>query len=221
LWHALDLPIGYASPMLVSMEGEQQVVICGRPYIYGLRLSDGAERWQYLWHIIDNERPITQPIAAGTNRFLVSAAYLTGCALFEVNRKGDGFESHELWRNRNLKSKFATGVQWEGFIYGLDEDILVCIDAGSGERKWKDGRYGYGQVLMASGHLIILCANGDLALVRATPDRWDERARFPALHGKTWNYPAIGGGRLLIRNGAEMACYEISPEQSHAAARVQ
>ncbi len=211
IWNSLDITIGYATPTLVTVGGERQVLVCGRPYIFGLRLEDGAERWRYLWHIIDNERPITQPIVLGSDRFLVSAAYMTGCAVFEVNRTNDNFEAHELWRNRNLKTKFASAVLWQGYVYGLDEDILVCLDARTGERKWKDGRYGYGQILLASGHLIIQCANGDLALVKASPECWTEMARFPALRGKTWNYPAIGGGKLLVRNGAEMACFEISP----------
>jgi outer membrane protein assembly factor BamB len=94
-------------------------------------------------------------------------------------------------------------------VYGLDEDILVCLDSATGERKWKDGRYGYGQLLLASDHLVILCGNGDLALVKATPESHQELARFSAIHGKTWNHPAIGGGRLLVRNGAEMACFAI------------
>ncbi len=211
IWSALNLPMGYASPILLTLDGEQQVVVCGRPNIYGLRLSDGAERWHYLWHILNNERPITQPIVLNTNRLMLSAAYMTGCAAFEIERTTNGFETRELWRNRNLKTKFASAVVWQGFVYGLDEDILVCIDAQTGERKWKDGRYGYGQLLLASGHLIVLCANGDLALVKPTPERWLELARFPALNGKSWNAPAIGGGLLMIRNGAEMACYEISP----------
>jgi outer membrane protein assembly factor BamB len=136
---------------------------------------------------------------------------MTGSAAFEVDRVNDAFEAKELWKNKNLKAKFASAVFYQGYIYGLDEDILVCLDAKTGERKWKDGRYGYGQILLADGHLIVLCANGDLALVKATPDQWTELARFPALKGKTWNAPAIADGRLLIRNGAEMACYQISP----------
>jgi outer membrane protein assembly factor BamB len=210
VWSALDLPMGYASPILVTLGGERQVIVCGRPYAIGLRLEDGAERWRFLWHIINNERPITQPMELGNNRFMLTAAYLTGCAAFEVNRNGDNYQTRELWRNHSLKAKFASAVLWQGFIYGLDEDILVCLDAQTGERKWKDGRYGYGQILLASGHLIIQCANGDLALVQATPERWVEKARIPALNGKTWNVPAIAGGRLLVRNGAEMACFDIS-----------
>lgn len=215
LWGALNVPMGYATPVLMAPDGEQQLVVCTRPDIIGLRLEDGAERWHYPWHITANERPITEPLVLGTNRLMVSAAYMTGAAEFEIDRTKDGFEARELWRNKNLKSKFASSVVWQGYIYGLDEDILVCLDARTGERKWKDGRYGYGQLLMAGGYLVVVCANGDLALVKADPERWIELARFPALRGKTWNYPAISGGRLLLRNGAEMACYEIAAVEKH------
>ena len=218
LWHALDLPMGYATPMVVALGGERQVIVCGRLWVIGLRLDDGVERWRYPWHINNNERPITQPLLLGTNSMLVTAAYMTGCAAFEVDRTNDTFEARELWKNKNLKSKFASAVLWQGYVYGLDEDILVCVDAQTGERKWKDGRYGYGQLLLASGHLILQCANGELALIKATPESLTELARFPALHGKSWNAPAIGGGRILLRNGAEMACYEISPPEKVAPA---
>lgn len=211
LWSALDMPMGYATPMLVTLGGERQVIVCGRPDIVGLRLDDGAERWRVNWAIVNHERPITQPLMLGTNRLMLTAAYMTGSGTYEINRTGDKFDTRELWRNKSLQAKFASAVLYQGFIYGLNEDILVCVDAETGERKWKDGRYGYGQLLLASGHLIVLCADGNLALVKATPDQLSELAKFPALHGKSWNAPAIGDGYLLLRNGAEMACYEISP----------
>lgn len=216
LWHALDLPMGYATPMLETIGGERQVIVCGRPDVIGLRLDDGAERWRIHWPIINHERPITQPLMLNTNSLMLSAAYMTGSGAYEIDRSGDAYETHELWRTKSLKAKFASAVFWQGYIYGLDEDILACVDAQTGERKWKDGRYGYGQLLLASGHLIVLCANGDLALVKATPEKLTEIARFPALHGKSWNAPAIGDGRILLRNGAEMACYEIAPPSTPA-----
>jgi outer membrane protein assembly factor BamB len=220
LWQAADSQMGYASPILMTLGGEQQVVVCGRPYTYGLRVEDGAERWKFLWHIIDNERPITQPAVLGTNRLFLSAAYLTGCAAFEIDRTNDAFEAHQLWRSRSIKTKFASVVVWQGYIYGFDEDILDCVDAQTGQRMWKDGRYGYGQVLLASGHLVVQCADGELALVKATPDAWTEEAKFQALNGKSWNVPAISGGRLLMRNGAEMACYDISAPDTDVSPRL-
>jgi outer membrane protein assembly factor BamB len=80
----------------------------------------------------------------------------------------------------------------------------------TGERKWRQGRYGFGQLLLASGHLIVLGGDGVLALVAATPLRFQELAHFQALHGKTWNHPAIANGRLFVRNAVGMACFDIS-----------
>ena len=87
--------------------------------------------------------------------------------------------------------------------------MLACLDADTGERKWKDGRYGYGQLLLASGYLVILCGNGDLAFVKAIPDSHQEVLRIPGIEGKTWNHPALEHGKLLVRNASEMACFLI------------
>jgi outer membrane protein assembly factor BamB len=110
-----------------------------------------------------------------------------------------------------MKNKFTSSLLHEGYLYGLDESILACIDAATGELKWKGGRYGYGQPIIAGGHLVVLAEAGDLVLVRATPQRHDELARFSAIDGKTWNHPVIADGRLLVRNLREMAAFDIRP----------
>jgi outer membrane protein assembly factor BamB len=128
----------------------------------------------------------------------------------EVNGNGKNFTARTVWENINMKNKFNSSVLHDGHVYGLDEGILTCVDVNTGERKWKGGRYGYGQVVLASGHLIVITDAGELVLVRATPDQHSEISRFKALEGKTWNYPAIAGGRLLVRNANEMAAYNIA-----------
>jgi outer membrane protein assembly factor BamB len=77
--------------------------------------------------------------------------------------------------------------------------------------KWKAGRYGYGQVMLAGDHLIVLAEDGDVALVTATPEKHEELARFTAVSGKTWNHPVIAEGLLIVRNLREMAAFEIRP----------
>jgi outer membrane protein assembly factor BamB len=132
-----------------------------------------------------------------------------GAAVVEIAKGESGLSVREVWRNTRMKNRFASSVLHRGFIYGFDEAILACLDAATGELKWKGGRYGYGQLLLAGGHLIVLTEEGELALVTATPDRHEELARFPVLSGKTWNVPAIGGGFLLVRNLAEMAAFDL------------
>ena len=93
----------------------------------------------------------------GDNRVFVSSGYGAGAAVVELTRQdAGGFQVREVWRNIRMKNQFTSSVLHEGFIYGLDESILACVDAATGEMKWKGGRYGYGQVLLASGHLIVL-----------------------------------------------------------------
>jgi len=108
-----------------------------------------------------------------------------------------------------MKNQFTSSVLHDGHIYGLDEAILACLDAETGDLKWKGGRYGYGQVMLAGGHLIVLTEGGDMALVRATPEKHEEIATFPLFEGKTWNHPAISNGILLVRNLAEMAAFDL------------
>jgi outer membrane protein assembly factor BamB len=211
LWSVLDDVMGYSSPTLVTLAGQRQVVISARSRTVGLDPEDGKLLWEYPWHVLTDQLPIAQPVVLSSNRFMLSAGYFTGCAAVEIFPTNSGFAARTVWKNKNLKNKFTSSIFWQGNVYGLDEDILTCVDAVTGERRWKDGRYGHGQSLLASGHLIILTSEGELALVRATPQAHEELARFPAITGKTWNYPAIAGGRLLVRNAVEMACFEISP----------
>ncbi len=209
LWMALPEKAAYASPMLVTLAGERQILVNAARRVVGLRPADGALLWEIPWRV-QYDNAIAQPVLVSSNRFMLSAGYGGGSALVEVSRSGEGFSARQVWKNLNLKNKFNSSVFHEGFLYGLDEGILTCLDAGTGVRRWKDGRYGYGQMLLASGHLVILGGEGDLALVQATPERHVELARFPALKGKTWNHPTIAGGRLFVRNAVDMACYDLS-----------
>jgi outer membrane protein assembly factor BamB len=143
-------------------------------------------------------------------RLFISSGYGKGAAVIELTGSGGNLTPRTIWENTAMKNKFNSSILHEGHIYGLDEGILTCVDVETGARKWKGGRYGYGQLLFASGHLIVLSDAGELALVKATPDQHTEVAKFSALEGKTWNYPALASGRLLVRNATHMACYNLS-----------
>lgn len=208
VWKTQEDKAAYVSPMLVTLAGERQLLIHTARHLLGVSPTDGTTLWRFPWNV-DYDNTIAQPILTGTNRLVLSAGYGTGAVGLELLRTDKGLLPRELWRNKFLKNKFTSSVLHAGHLYGLDEDILVCLDATTGERKWKDGRYGYGQVLLASGHLVILCGNGDLALVKALPEQHTELARLPAIKGKTWNHPALSGGKLFIRNAIEMACFDL------------
>ena len=209
VWKVLDDPQAYVSPMLVELAGRRQVVVVSASRVVGLAPENGSLLWSYSWGT-EMGINVSQPIMVDQNRFFISSGYGKGAALVEVKGSGKSYTATTIWENNNMKNKFNSSVLHNGYVYGLDEGILVCLDVNTGERKWKEGRYGYGQVLLAGGHLIVTSDQGDIALVKASPDKYTEVARFSALQGQTWNYPAIASGRLLIRNSNEMAAYDIS-----------
>jgi outer membrane protein assembly factor BamB len=209
IWRALDDSASYASPVLVQLAGQAQLLVVTGRRTVGLQVEDGALLWSTPWVVKQKNRDIAQPVILGTNRFLLSAGYGTGSEAVEVSRTSAGFEAKPLWHNTLMKNKFASSVFWQGYVYGLDEDMLVCLDAQTGERKWKDGRYGYGQLVLAGGYLIVLGGEGQLALVKASPDHYEEAAHFQAIQGKTWNYPAMSDGKILVRNELQMACFDL------------
>ena len=210
VWSALDDQQGYASPMLATLGGVRQLLVFSASRLMGLTPDNGDVLWDYRWTTMSDIN-VAQPLVVGDNRVFLSSGYGTGAAVIELTPAGNAFAVREVWRNTRMKNRFASSVLHEGTIYGLDESILAAVDAATGELRWKGGRYGYGQLLLASGHLIVLTEDGDLALVRATPERHEEVARFPVLEGKTWNPPAIAGGILLDRNLAEMAAFDLRP----------
>ncbi len=209
VWRVLNDTQAYVSPMLMELAGRRQIVVVSSMRVVGLVPESGKLLWSYDWDT-NNGINVSQPIVVDQNRFFISSGYGKGAALVEVKGSGDSYTATTIWENGMMKNKFNSSVLHNGYVYGLDEGILSCLDVNTGERKWKDGRYGYGQVLLAGGHLIVTSDKGEVALVKATPAGYTEVAKFPALQGQTWNYPAIAGGRLLVRNSTEMAAYDIS-----------
>ncbi|MYD85292.1 MAG: PQQ-binding-like beta-propeller repeat protein [Acidobacteria bacterium] len=210
VWHGLDDVQSYTSPMVATLDGVRQIVVVTAERAAGLLPEDGTLLWEYAWtvRVVPN---IAQPLVTSDTRIFLSAGYGKGAALVELTRTGDRFVAETVWETNRMKNKFSSSVLIDGYIYGLDRAILACIDAATGELMWKGGRYGFGQLLAAGDHLVVLTERGDLVLVRATPDGHDEIAGFRAIEGKTWNVPAMAGGRILVRNARQMAAFDLSP----------
>jgi outer membrane protein assembly factor BamB len=211
IWRALSDEASYTSPMLATIAGIRQILVVTATRVTGLTVDNGTLLWEYPWSTFSGIN-VSQPIPFthnGRNLIFISAGYGHGAALFELTGSGNRFQAKTVWENQRMKNKFTSSVLHNGHIYGLDESILASVDALTGEQNWKGGRYGYGQLILAGDHLIVLTEEGDVVLVSATPARHEELARFSAIEGKTWNHPVIADGKLLVRNIHEMAAFEI------------
>jgi outer membrane protein assembly factor BamB len=208
VWKTLDDQQAYVSPMVATLAGRRQIVTITGTRAVGLSIADGALLWSYPW-ATDMAINIAQPLVFGPSKLFLSSGYGKGAAAIDIAPDGDRFRAARLWEHTRMKNKLSSSVLLGGFVYGLDEGILSCVEAETGRVAWKGGRYGHGQLLLAGDRLLITTETGELALVHATPDRHVELARVPGIEGRTWNVPALADGILLVRNAEEMAAFDV------------
>lgn len=209
IWAKGDHPASYAGLRVAEMHGEPQLILFDGDGVAGLDPQDGAEYWRYEW---TNGPKVNaaQPIVLGY-QILISSGYNTGSALLNVSREEEKWSVEPEWIAKNrFRLKFSDGVLKDGFVYGLDEDLMSCIEFQSGKRQWRArSNTGYGQLILLGDLLTIITEQGDLVFAEATPEKWTELFRMPALPGKTWNNPAYSRGYLLVRNDREAVCYRL------------
>ncbi len=209
LWRSGTDKASYASPVLATLAGRRLVLSANAGSLTAHDPATGDLLLDYPWS--DDKWPkASQPVVLAGDRIFLSSGYGTGCALLEVKAGSDGkLVATQLWKNLRMKTQFNSVAARDGFLYGLDDGLLACVEIATGERKWKDGRYGSGQSLLVDDLLIIQSEPGAVLLAEAQPDGFRELGRIPALNAKTWNHPTLAGHYLLVRNSEEMACYEL------------
>jgi outer membrane protein assembly factor BamB len=210
VWTAGSGASGYGSPMLAEIGGVRQILVYNAKDLAAHTPADGKLLWKFEWSAEVN---CSQPVvhAGGADQVFVSTGYGKGCALLKVEapKQGD-WKVQTLWTSRNMKNKMTSSVAIGDCVFGLDDGILSAVDLKNGDRLWKSGRYGHGQILRVGKYLIVQAENGDAALVEPTRKGGKELGRIKgALDGKTWNNPAFAPPRLLLRNDHQAACFEL------------
>lgn len=203
---------GYSSPMLAEIAGVRQIILLDGQGLSGYQIFDGKQ----LWHYEFNNGPdvnVAQPIVLKDDQIFICASYGIGSVLLKVNFQDDQWAVKESWKNiRIMRCKFTSPVLYEDHVYGLDEGIMMCIDPYTGKKKWKKGRFGNGQILITGDQILIMGEKGDLAIVKANPEKYQEVARTKVLTKsvKVWNPHALVDGQVFVRDHVEMASFDLA-----------
>jgi len=212
-WFGPDGGDSYSSPELVTIDGIQQILLMSATGATSVTPADGKLLWKHEW---PSDTRIMQPAVTADGDLLITSGDAmggVGIRRIAVTHTPAGWKTEERWTSRGLTPSFNDTVVHNGHAFGFSGSILACIDVKDGTRNWKGGRYGNGQIVLLADQdlLIVVSEEGDLALVKATPDQFTELARVPAIQGKTWGHPALAGDVLLVRNGQEIAAFRLAP----------
>jgi outer membrane protein assembly factor BamB len=209
-WTAGKGHLSYCSPQLCTLRGVDQLLICTDDGMASFEPKTGKSCWSHSWLAKDVAR-VVQPMQIDDRDVLIGTGMGVGTRRIRVNHTADDWSTEEIWTSRDIKPYYNDMVLSGDHLYGFDGNIFMCVSVEDGSRKWRARGYGNGQVLLLAEQslLLILTEQGEVALVEAKPDRHEEIGRFKAIEGKTWNHPVVCRGKLYVRNGQEIACFDL------------
>ena len=202
----------YTSPHFATLAGVGVILNTTNKGVQGLDPATGNELWNHERNI-DDVVHCTQPTLLSGDRVAIGATFGMGTRVFNVAKSGDSFATNELATHLAFKPYFSDAVVVGDVAYGFDGAIFCCFDFKTGKKLWRGGSYGAGQVLLLADQNLLLVVSekdGSVVLIPADPKGHKEIAKFKALTGKTWNHPVVAHGKLIVRNGEEIACFDVA-----------
>lgn len=207
-WASQSDVASYSSPIAVDLAGARQVIYFSGDALVGLSPADGSLYWRYPWKT-SYDLNIATPILVPPDQVFISSGYDHGAALLRIESDSGGFSVTRVWESRRMKNHFGTSVLVGDYLYGFDNAILKCIEARTGKEQWKHRGYGKGALMYADGHLLLMSDNGRLALAKATPDGFEEKAGAQVLDGRSWTMPTLANGRVFVRDMRKIVCLDL------------
>jgi outer membrane protein assembly factor BamB len=215
-WHVEDDLISYSSPIEVTVSNIRQIVYLSADGLVSLSPEDGRKYWRYTW----NSRcpstgvPVNSntPVFIAPDKIYISGGFGTviGASVIQIKEENEGFVIKTIWKNNNMKNLINTSVFYKNHIYGFDDKILKCIDVKTGQEKWMSKKYARGSLIVIDGYLVVLGENGELGLIHARSEQYNEISNVQVLKPKSWTGPSYAHGKLYLRNHEEILCLDLS-----------
>ncbi len=207
VWQGGAEQVSFASPTLLMINRQRQVVVVNESSVAGHELNTGKQIWKQPWEgSSTSSANNSQPFLAGENQVFVAKGYGQGSLLFAV----DGEKTSEIWRNPSVaRTKYTNAVLVDGKIYSLSDGILECADLSTGERVWKKGRFNHGQLLMVGDLILVQSEEGELHFIRPKQNGFETVYQVQALEDRCWATMTLYDNKLILRNSEEVVCYQV------------
>jgi outer membrane protein assembly factor BamB len=211
-WKATEDEASYSSGVLANL-GAPRALFFTRSGLVGLNPDDGKVRFTFPWRSRSHASVNAATPLVVSNLVFLSASYGTGAILLQI----DHDQPRKLWASDDvLSNHYATSVYKDGFLYGFhgrqeSGPAFRCVELRTGKVRWSQEPFGAGTVTLAGARLLILKEDGQLLLVCANPDRYQELDRAQILSNGVRAYPAVADGLLFARSKDKLVCVDLRP----------
>ena len=200
---------GYASPVVVEVQGVRAYTTITASAAVGVRAADGRLLWRYGTPA-NYTANISTPVVNGAQVFYTSA-YGTGGGMVNLRAANGEIRADEVYFTRDMQNHHGGVVVVDGVLYGFSNAILTALDFSSGKTLWRTRSVGKGSIAYADGRLYILSEDNVVGLAEVNATGYREVGRFQiADQGlPSWAHPVVSGKRLFLRNQNILSAYDV------------
>jgi outer membrane protein assembly factor BamB len=210
VWKSEAAEPSYASPIVLNVGGDTQIVQVNRDNILGISAKDGSTRWRYPM-----PKPgltnVPTPIALSDGKLLVSGQGLAATRLLQIVEQAGRYTVTERWKNTKAIFFYCNWVVDNTAVYGCVGDFIGALDLSDGKILWDERGFANANLLHLGGETAILRGDGQIAFCRLVPEKFAPRAGKAVLSGRCWTPPTATGDTLLVRDDKEIAAVRLIP----------
>ena len=212
VWKKHDFKNSTSSPMVINVDGQDQLVA----FMYGEVVGVDPNNGNLLWtqpHPVEYGLNTSTPVWGSDNLLFISSGYDGGSRVIKLTRAGDKTTTEELWAHRLMRIHFSNAIRVGDVVYGSSGDFgpapFTAIDVKTGKVLWRNRTFPRASVLLADGRFIILDEDGHLLLATATAEGLTVTSKVELLGHQSWTVPSLAGTRLYLRDRKNVMALEL------------
>src|SRR5262245_23210391 len=216
VWKNGDFLVSEAPPVLISVEGKEQLVMFGGGTVNGLDPANGKVLWSYP-HDPGNDLNINTPLWGADNVLFLSSGYKAGSRALKLKQDGSATLVDEVWFNGRVRYMFLNGLRLGDYLYGSNGDLgpsfLTALDVKTGQVAWQHRGIGRVSMVYADGKAIMLEEDGDLVLARLAPQGVTVLSQAKLFDTMSWTVPTLVGTTLYARDREKIVALDLGRQQ--------
>jgi len=212
-WKNGSLDMSPSSPILINVDGQEQLVAFLGKVVAGIDPNNGNLLWSHP-HVTEWGLNITMPVWGSDNLLFISSAYSGGSRVLKLTQKDGKTTAEELWFHRRMRVHHGTAIRIGDYVYGSSGDFgpafFAAVNVKTGEIAYQDRTFPKSNFVLADGKLIILDEDGNLALATATPTELKVISKVSVLKNLAWTVPTLVGTKLYLRDRRTITALDLS-----------
>jgi len=212
VWQKQDFANSPSSPLLIKVDGQDQLVAAMGGEIIGLNPDSGDLLWKHP-HPTSWNLNIALPLWSDDHILFVSSAYNGGCVALQLRVVNGKTQVQELWNTNRMRVHIGNLLRIGDTLYGSSGDFgpapLTALDARTGKLLWQDRAFPKATFLYADGKLIAVDEDGNLSLATVSPTGLKVLSRVELLRSNAWTAPALAGATLYVRDRHSLMAFDL------------